>query len=64
MKWEYKTIKVDSEGFAGGKFDRDKFEQLMNELGQQGWELVNVFDTNQAYGASRYIVGIFKRPLK
>ena len=64
MKWEYKTIKIESKGFSGGLFDQDTFERMMNELGQQGWELVNVFDTNQAYGASRYIIGIFKRPLE
>ena len=63
MKWEYKTVKIDAKGFAGGKFDQDKFEQLMNDVGRQEWELVNVFDTNQAYGSSRYIVATFKRPL-
>lgn len=41
MNWEYKTIKVDATGFAGGKFDQEKFEHLMNDLGRQGWELVN-----------------------
>ena len=37
MKWEYKTIKVDTTGFvAGGKFDQNSFEQILNELGEQG----------------------------
>jgi hypothetical protein len=62
MKWEYKTVKVDTKGFAGGKFDENTFERLLNELGQQGWELVNTFDTNQNYGASRHVIAILKRP--
>ena len=47
MKWEYKAIKTDVTGFVvGGKFDQNSFEQHLNGLGEQGWELVNVFDTN------------------
>jgi hypothetical protein len=62
MKWEYKTVKVDTKGFAGGKFDENSFEQILNGLGQQGWELTNTFDTNQDMGASRHVIAILKRP--
>lgn len=47
MKWEYRIIKVEAKGLAGGKFDHNEFEQLMNDLGNQGWELVNVFGNCQ-----------------
>ena len=63
MKWEYKTVKVDTKGFGGGKFDNDSFEQILNGLGQQGWELVSTFDTNQVHGASRHVIAILKRPI-
>ena len=47
MKWEYKVIKTDTKGcFLGGKFDHNTFEQLLNEVGHQGWELVSAFGTN------------------
>ena len=63
MKWEYKTIKTDTEGFlVGGKFDQDSFEQVLNGLGEQGWELVSVFDTNMEGGKSRHVIAILKRP--
>ena len=63
MRWEYNTIKVDTKGWLlGGKLDDNEFELLMNELGQQGWELVNAFDTNIEGGKSRHVVAIFKRP--
>jgi hypothetical protein len=57
MKWEYKVIKKDAKGcFLGGKLDHTEFEESMNELGQQSWELVNVFDTNIEGGKTRHIV--------
>ncbi len=62
MKWEYKTIKLATTGFAGGKLDETKLEHFMNELGSQGWELVSAFDTNQGRGETRDVVVIFKRP--
>ncbi|MBW8036322.1 MAG: DUF4177 domain-containing protein [Planctomycetes bacterium] len=64
MKWEYTTAKVDTKGFAGGKFDNASFEQILNGLGEQGWELVSVFDTNMEGGKSRHVVAILKRPIE
>ena len=60
-QWEYKTIKMDTEGFLGGLLDIEAFETALNELGSQGWELVGAFDTNQSHGASREVIAIFKR---
>jgi len=62
MKWEYKTIKIATTGFAGGKLDENAFTTYMNELGDQEWELVTAFDTNVGYGATRDVVAVFKRP--
>ena len=59
--WEYKTIALEAHGFFGGKLDRTKFEALLNELGREGWELVNAFDTNQGHGQTRDVIAVFKR---
>jgi hypothetical protein len=64
MQWEYKTIKLQTKGFLGGKFDEAALDEFMNQLGSEGWELVTGFDTNQNYGQTRDIVVIFKRPKK
>ncbi len=48
MKWEYRTVKVAATGFVGGKLDENTFTAHLNDLGDQGWELVTAFDTNQA----------------
>ncbi|KQV49826.1 hypothetical protein ASC95_29705 [Pelomonas sp. Root1217] len=62
QKWEYKTVKVDAKGMLGGVVDVQEFDGLLNQLGQQGWNLVSVFDTNMMiHGTSREIVAVFKR---
>lgn len=63
MNWEYKTIKLDTYGFFGAKVDHGRLEQEMNELGQQGWELVTTLDTNST-GTTTSIVLLLKRPLE
>jgi hypothetical protein len=63
MKWEYRTVKLATSGFLGGKFDEKQLDAYMNQLGSQGWELVTGFDTNKSYGETRDVVVIFKRPL-
>ena len=63
MTWEYRTIKLAAEGwFLGGKLDVTKLDQMMNDLGRDGWDLVAAFDTNQVYGNTKDAVLIFKRP--
>ena len=64
MQWEYKTIKLSTKGFLGGKFDEAALDEVMNQLGSEGWELVTGFDTNQRPGETRDIVVIFKRSKK
>jgi hypothetical protein len=61
MKWEYKTIKLRAKGLLGGQTNEAHLDAMMNELGEQGWELAAAFDTNEASGGSRDVVVIFKR---
>lgn len=59
--WEYKAIEFDTKGFAGGLLDISEFNESLNDSGRDGWELVSCFDTNQAQGASRKVIAVFKR---
>lgn len=62
MMWEYKTLKTPATGgLLGGKFDETALDLKLNEMGEQRWELVAAFTTNQGYGQSRDLVSIFKR---
>ena len=63
QKWEYKTAKMNTEGwFVGEVLDTGSFDSMLNSLGSQGWELISAFDTKQTNGASREVVAVFKRP--
>lgn len=65
MKWEYTTVMFEASGwFVGGALDGEKFNNRLNQLGEEGWELVSVFDTNAQGGRSRDIVAVLKRPMK
>src|SRR5262245_21662681 len=54
MKWEYTTVMfATTDWWRGGKLDGEKFNEHLKTLGEEEWELVSVFDTNETQGASR-----------
>lgn len=66
MKWEYETVRLAA---PVSDYSESKVEEVLNqlgpqlnELGEQGWELVSTLDT-KALGYTKFIVAIFKRPL-
>lgn len=63
-KWEYKTIKVMTGGFMGGKLDESELEHELNHYGQDGWEVVSCFDTSYGQGTTREVIVVFKRPVE
>ena len=63
MQWEYKTIKLGTNGLFGGKVDEAKLDLFMNQLGAEGWELVTGFGSNETLGQTRHIVLTFKRTI-
>ncbi len=65
MKWEYRTVVFEVSGwFIGGKLDGQRFNDRLNQLGEEGWELVSVFDTNFPQGGTRDVVTVMKRLMK
>lgn len=60
-QWEYRTVKLHTGGFLGGKVDDAELQEQLNAYGFDGWELVSTFDTSLAQGGSREIILIFKR---
>ena len=60
-KWEYKIIDskdVSREGIFKGR-TREKIEQYLNALGEEGWEIVNI-DSFELESRTSF-VGIAKR---
>ena len=60
-KWEYTTVKVELKGFAGGILDINKFNAELNNLGNDGWELISCFATTGGQGYGREAIAVFKR---
>ena len=57
MKWEYMTVMFETGFWVAGLKDGSAFNDELNKLGEQGWELVSVF---QAHG-SLYVTAVLKR---
>ncbi|MCL2323499.1 MAG: DUF4177 domain-containing protein [Oscillospiraceae bacterium] len=62
MKYEYKTLITRSESFIG-RWSSNSFENELNKLGNEGWELVNSFPVCKLHGVTEDVVSIFKRAI-
>jgi len=64
-KWEYKSLEFSLEpgkGILGTfKLNLSKFDEEMNQMGEEGWELVNTMTTSEGRGTTTQIVSVFKR---
>jgi hypothetical protein len=60
--FEYKVISVKDKLF-GNRFDPKKLENAINELGTQGWELIEIANSDSAgmLTSRSEMVMIFKR---
>jgi len=57
-RWEYRVVNIRSEHY---RLDPAAVEQ-MNQLGDEGWELVAMTSVNFKTGATDNIALVFKRP--
>ena len=57
-RWEYKIINIRSENY---RLDPDAVDRL-DDLGDEGWELVGLTSVNFKSGATDNIAMVFKRP--
>jgi hypothetical protein len=58
VRWEYSIINIRSENY---RLDPNYVDQL-NDLGEEGWELVSITAINFKTGATDHIGMVFKRP--
>ncbi|GHE41090.1 DUF4177 domain-containing protein [Sphingobacterium griseoflavum] len=61
-RFEYKTVKVEPKGFWQKKLDPQELDNILNTLGQEGWELVAMQDLAVS-GTSWTFHYTFKRPI-
>ena len=57
QNWSYKVVSLASTADFWGRVKTDETQQMLNELGRQGWELVSVVQPLQ-----RALTAYFKRP--
>lgn len=63
-RWEYTLINANDTTIGGGRFDLTEVSKALNLLGEEGWELVNSFDTNAGQGLSIEYIFILKREVR
>ncbi len=66
QKFEYKVLDVpDTKTFwsGSGKFNYQALCDKLNELGREGWEVINATDVNRHLGQTGNMMIILKRPL-
>jgi hypothetical protein len=62
-KWEYLTEVIDTKGVFSPKIDTTQFNQALNNLGKEGWELIDKTPIALDAGRTATIVCVFKREL-
>lgn len=63
MQWQYTTVTAKLKGFLGPKLDPESINDILNQLGSEGWELCSTVGRNEGYGATRDVYFFFKRPV-
>ena len=61
MQWEYKTVQFNRRSFISGRVDPGYVNAKLNELGREGWELVNV--ENMSGWGMPAVLAVFKRQI-
>lgn len=62
-KFEYQTVTIRPTGTWSSKFDTVEIDHILNEMGQEGWELVSMEDKNFGYGSTECFYYTFKREI-
>ena len=63
MKWEYKIMEVRRVGLVSPRIrDVKAEERQMNQLGDEGWELVRAITLHESFGQTYKLYLFFKRP--
>jgi hypothetical protein len=62
QRWEYHLVSFRVAGFFGVDVNLDTMGQRLDELGSEGWELINTVSVSGASGAAQEVVLLFKRP--
>lgn len=60
-QWEYKSLLINVSAWLGPKIDTEGLDEVLNNYGANGWELVSAFDVNRYHGETGALMVMFKR---
>ena len=62
-KFEYKTLEFEASGnfIRTINIDSKKLEEILNEMGEDGWEMIHPVDYAIGYGTTQKVILFFKR---
>jgi len=60
-RWEYRTVLFQPH-WQVANLDATELDTQLNQLGNDGWELVSTTSTSIGAGLTRDLVLVFKRP--
>ena len=63
-KWEYLTEIINTKGIFTTKINAAEFNQILNDLGREGWELIDKTAMALEVGKTTSIICVFKRELR
>ncbi|MBC8161326.1 MAG: DUF4177 domain-containing protein [Roseiflexaceae bacterium] len=63
-QWEYHVISLNTVGLLSANVDIQSLYTRLNELGQDGWELVSAAPISAGQGYSQEVLFVLKRPLR
>jgi hypothetical protein len=62
MKWEYKTVQFEYQGLLTSTLDADALQSDLNNLGNNGWELIDLEFNMGGLATKVAAIAILKRP--
>lgn len=61
MNMRYQVEQFFAGGFAFGKVNEREVETRLNDLSDQGWEVVSTSASNRFFGETHYVIVILKK---
>ena len=62
-RWQYQVVQMSIGALFGPAINLDQMQNILNQLGADGWELVNTVDINVGQAGTRELIFIFKRQI-
>jgi hypothetical protein len=63
-RWEYRVILIGTEGLFGPKVNVEQIGTYLNQVGEDGWELISTTPITRGDGRTSELLCILKRRIR